>query len=371
MKQVIKYAAVIFALILAASIIGGCLTAGVAVVKQIVERTEDTGDRNNNDGNGIWYRDEDGDVIFLGIHFGGREDVMSGSEEFAASEIETLYIEGMSGEVIVETWDSDRISVVYENILEGYEINKEGDTLRIEYDGGNFFIGTSFTETPKIHVSVPANKEFKTVLVDKGSGSLKVFDVTAENLKVDSGSGATNISGVDTKELSVDSGSGSVNISDVETEEMRIDSGSGSVTVKDSVLGETAVDVSSGSVTFDEVTAKNLVVDSSSGRVNYTGYLTGNCVFDTSSGSVNVEVYGVEEDYNIRVDMGSGSFYLNGDRTKDTHIEHDNAKNLLVFDSGSGRVSVEFKEGMAQNEIPEDVVPQEETPQGENYDRTR
>lgn len=358
MKQVIKYAALLFALALATAIIGGCLTAGVSVVKMIVEKTGDGTENDwiSEDGNGIWYRTEDGDVVFMGIRFGGRGDVKSGSETFAGSEIESLDIEGMSGEVIIEAWDSDQVSVVYENIPEGYEIRKQDSTLKIEHDGGNFFIGVSFTETPKIHVKVPADKEFETVLVDKGSGSLRVLDVNAETLKVDSGSGATTLSNVQADKLTVDSGSGSVNISEAETEEMKIDSGSGAVTVKNSVLGETSVDVSSGSLTFDEVTARNLVVNSSSGRVNYTGYLTGNCVFDTSSGSVNVEIYGEEEDYNLRVDMGSGSFYLNGDKTKDTRIEHEDAKNLLVFDSGSGRVSVEFKEGMAQ---------------GENYDRTR
>lgn len=65
MKRVIKYAALIFALVLAASIIGGCLTAGVALVRVIADNTENGEEynRNSGDGNGIWYRDEDGDGI--------------------------------------------------------------------------------------------------------------------------------------------------------------------------------------------------------------------------------------------------------------------------------------------------------------------
>ena len=97
MKQLIKYEAVIFALILAASIIGGCLTAGVAVVKTIVEKTEENYAGTDEDGNGIWYRDENGDVVFFGVRFGNSEEVKSGSEIYLASDISALDIEGLSG----------------------------------------------------------------------------------------------------------------------------------------------------------------------------------------------------------------------------------------------------------------------------------
>lgn len=345
MKQVIKYAAVIFALVLAATIIGGCLTAGVTVVRMLVEKTEDsTGDSANGENNGIWYRDENGTVVFMGIRFGGSAAVKSGSEMFVGSEITSLDAEILSGEFVMKAWEQDYISVEYENVPEDYEFKNDNGTLKIRHDGGVFWFGMNLTETPKITVYVPADLEFKNVIVEKGSGSAKLSDVTATTLKVDSGSGSVSISGAWAKELRVDSGSGSVNISDVETEKMVLDSGSGSVTVKNSVLGETALDTGSGSVTFDEVTAKNLVVDSGSGRVNYTGYLTGNCVFDAASGSINLEIYGKEEDYNIRADLGSGGLYINGTKEKDTYIEYDDASNLLVFDAGSGRISIKFME---------------------------
>ncbi len=362
MKQVIKYAALIFALILAASIIGGCLTAGVAIVRQIADRTE-AGAENSSNGNSIWHRDENGDVVFLGIRFGGSGEVKSGSETFIGTDIEAMDIEVGSGELIVETWNNDFISVVYENIPEEYEIFVDDKTLVVEREDSFVLWGTILKETPKIHVSVPADKTFDEVEVNKGSGSAKVIGILVEDLNVDNGSGGVGISNVTVEELYVDSGSGGVNISDTTAKKSVFNSGSGSFVVQNSELGETSMDTGSGFVNFENIIARNLVLDTGSGRVDVSGRLTGNCVFESGSGSLNVVIYGEEENYNIRTDMGSGSFYFNGNKEKDTRIEHDGAKNLLVFDAGSGRVSVEFKK--PQDNSGSSVINES----GENYDR--
>ena len=70
--------------------------------------------------------------------------------------------------------------------------------------------------------------------------------------------------------------------------------------------------------------------------------MTGNCIFDTGSGSVSVVLNANEKEYNITADMGSGNFYLNGKKIKDVDIENARAENKLLFDCGSGRVSLEF-----------------------------
>ena len=310
MKQVIKYAAIIFALALATTIIGGCLTAGISVVRMIVEKTGDN--FNSEAGEGIWYRTEDGDVVFMGIRFGGKGNVKSGSNQFERSEIKALDIEGMSGELIIEAWDGDSFSVVYENIAEDYEILNIDGTLTVQYDDNLFVWGASFTEMPKITVQVPKGVLLDSAMIEKGSGSARISEIAAKTLRIDSGSGT-------------------VTVSDVEADETKIDSGSGAVTVKDSGLGETVLDTGSGFVNFKNVISKNLVVDSGSGRIDYEGSLSGNCVFETGSGSVNLEVYGNKEDYNIRADLGSGGLYINGAKEKDTDIKYDGAANWLIL----------------------------------------
>ena len=371
MKQLIKYAALLFALVLSASIIGGCLTAGVAVVKMIVDKTGgNIGSDRNNDENDLWYRDENGNVVFLGLHFGKSSgEVKSGTEQFDVADINSMDLEVGSCELVMEVWENDYISVDYENIPVEYEIYEEDETLVIEKeDSINFVWNTSFAEKRKIQINVPASLVFERIDVDKGSGSAKLIGLSTEEIYVDNGSGGVGISDVVTKKLHVDSGSGGVNISNTSAERSVFYSGSGSFIVQDSTLGETAMDSGSGFVNLENVVARNLVLEAGSGRVDVSGILTGNCMFESGSGSVNVVVYGEEEDYSIRTDMGSGSFYLNGRKEEKDYDRSDKrAQYLLVFEAGSGRVSLEFDESGAENAGTALDVPQ--TQNEGNYDR--
>ena len=380
MKRLIKYAALLFALILAASIIGGCLSLGVSLVHGLQDelsyRNEFDGDNNN----GIWYRDDNGDVIFLGMHFGNSSgEVKSGSEQFSAEEITSLDIHVGSAELIVEVSDGDVIYVEYENIPVEYEFYIDDETLVIDKeDRINFVWNVSFTEMPKIHVSVPATKVFDKVNVDKGSGSAKLIGLLVEDCNIDNGSGGLGISNVTAEELSVDSGSGGVNISDTKAKKSVFDSGSGSFIVKNCELGETSMDSGSGTVMMEDIIAKNMRTEAGSGRVEISGILTGKCDFESGSGSMSVVVYGNEDDYNYRTDMGSGSFYLNGKKAEKNYNKDDKrAQYLLTFDAGSGRVSLEFDASKTVNvdttleNIPE-VTPentQNNTQNGGSYER--
>jgi len=352
MKQIIKYSALIFALILSASIIGGCLTAGVAVARMISEEAEEHEKINISiDGNSIWYRDENGDVVFLGIPLGESDgtvisgEIKSGTEQFTDTVIDFMDIDVNSCEIIVEAWDNDYVSVDYENIPIEYNIYEEEGTLKINKENNiNLVWNVNFTEKQKIHVFAPASVTYEEIEIEKNSGSGKVTGFNVAELHLESTSGSVSISDVTAKELYVGSTSGSVSISGTTAQKSGFESTSGTFKVQDCELGDTFMDGVSGSINFKNVSANNLVLDTTSGRVDFSGNLTGNSVFESTSGSMNVLVYGNEEDYNLRVDMGSGSFYLNGEKEDDYRIERAGADNLLVFDAGSGRVSVEFQE---------------------------
>lgn len=322
MKRIIKYAALFFALILSASIIGGCLSAGVVVVRMIAEKTGNMMPENGRED--IWYRNEAGDVVFLGINFSNSGGVKSGTEEFSQGEISSMDLDVGSVQLIVDSYDGDMISINYENIPTEYKIFVENGTLKIKQTETIVFFGITVINEQKIHMRIPASMTFENVMVSKGSGRLVLSDVT-------------------TKKLSVSGGSGGVTVSDCSAERSELSSGSGSFTVHNCELGETSLGSGSGSVNLESVTAKNLVLDSGSGRVDISGNLTGNCMFDSGSGSVNVLIHGKEEEYNIRTDKGSGGFYLNGNKENDSHIEHAGADHLLVFETGSGKVSVQFR----------------------------
>lgn len=356
MKQLIKYAALIFALILSASIIGGCLTAGVAVARMISEEAAEHNKINISiDGNSIWSRDENGDVVFLGISLGESNgtvisgEIKSGTEQFTDVVIDFMDIDVGSCDVIVKAWDKDYVSVDYENIPVEYKIYEEKGTLKINRENSiNLGWNVNFTERPKIYVYAPASVTYEEIEMEKSSGSGKVTGLNVTELHMESTSGSVGISDVNAKELYVGSTSGSVSISGTTAQKSGFESTSGSFTIQDCELGDTFMDGTSGSINFKNVSANNLVLDTTSGRVDFSGNLTGNSVFESTSGSVNVLIYGNEEDYNLRVDMGSGSFYLNGEKEDDYRKERSGADNLLVFEAGSGRVSVEFQ-GAANN----------------------
>ena len=369
MKQLIKYAALLFALVLAASIIGGCLTLGISLVQGIQDELSYRTEFENGEDNSIWYRDENGDVIFLGMHFSNDSgEVKSGSEQFTLAGITSLDINVGSAALVVDVWEGEEILVEYENIPVEYEFFIEDETLVIDREDGISFIwNVSFTETPKIRVSVPAAMVLEKVNVDKGAGSATLTGLLADDVSVDNGSGGLGISKVFTKRLYVDSGSGGVNISDCIAEKSVFNSGSGSFVVENCELGETSMDAGSGTVRMEDIAAKNMLLETSSGRAEVSGVLTGRCEFESGSGSLSVVVYGNEEDYNYRVDMGSGSFYYNGKKAEKYSKEDKRAQYLLDFEAGSGRVSLEFKDNAEP--MTGILTESETTPQGENYDR--
>jgi len=327
MKHLIKYGAILMAVVLSASIIGTCVSVAVELGRAV------TGGVNKGsiviDGKVVWESDgnkTDDDVWeFFGLSIKGSNGIKSGTfTEIDAEEVSQLYIDNTYCAVTIEPGDT--YMVEYENIPEEYTIQVVNGMLKIAMEPELVFIGFSefVTEPAKICVTVPDGTELEKITIDNGSGAVYLADMYTDVLWIDSGSGAVQVQGVTAGNT-------------------KLDMGSGALSVSDSEIGETVLDTGSGAARFQNVVAKNLAADSGSGSIRYQGILTGNCIFDTGSGSVNLELTGWEERYNIRADLGSGGLYINGEPVEDNaNIKHKGAENLLLFDSGSGRVSVKF-----------------------------
>ena len=332
MKHLIKYGAIFMAVILSASIIGTCVSLAVELGRAI------TGDGGHGvvivDGKVVWEAGEgntDGDDTweFFGLRINGSAGVKSGTfTDINAEEVSRLYIDNSYCAVSVETGST--YMVEYENIPEDYVIEVANGTLKIAMEPVVINVGfVDFNREPaKIRVTVPEGTVFEKVTIDNGSGAVLVDSLSTGILWIDSGSGA-------------------VRVQNMLAENTMLDMGSGALSISDSEMGDVVLDTGSGAVHFQEVVARNLAADSGSGSIRYQGVLSGNCVFDTGSGSVNLELSGREEDYNIRADLGSGGLYVNGERLEDdVNIKYKNAGNLLIFNTGSGRVSIKFSEPM-------------------------
>lgn len=349
MKNIIKYCAVLFALLLAGTIITSCVNTGVLIVRAIAER--DVG-QIKIDGEVVFdigdlieegaFEEVEGGIRLFGVQFGGSRETKSGTFE-VTEPVQEIQIDGVDGELEIVRGES--FCVIYENIPVDYTMEVKDGKLILKDESKNVFLVNFGQNNSYMRLEIPESVKLTKLTVDNGSGKLTVSDVEAETLVLDGGSGSMSAGDVIVRKIVVDGGSGSVKLNRITAEESNFDMGSGSLAVSDSVLGKTRVDGGSGSCSFETVKANDMTVSSGSGRVVYKGELTGNCIFDSGSGSVRLDIYGSKADYSIRANLGSGGLYVDGKKeASGVYVSNRDAEHVLSFDTGSGRVSVNFSE---------------------------
>lgn len=350
MKNVIKYCAILFALLLAGSIITGCVQTGMLVVRAIADKSvgeikidgKVVFDVDDLIGENTIETTDEGFRLF-GIQFGGTREVKSGTFEITEP-VQEIWVDGVNGELEIKRGDA--FLVTYEDIPVDYTMEVKDGKLTLHDESKGVFVVNFEMEKPYLCLTIPEGMEFTKLTVNNGSGKISVSDVVAESFLLDGGSGSMSAENIIADKIIIEGASGSTKLANVTAEETRLDMGSGALHVSYSVLGDSRVDSGSGSCNFETVQATNLTVDSGSGRVVYQGELTGNCIFDSGSGSVRLDIEGSKSDYNIRAELGSGGFYVNGNKVSSGKYVYSNgtAENTLVFNTGSGRVSVNFSE---------------------------
>lgn len=351
MKTVIKYCAILFALLLAGSIISGCVNAGVMVVRAIADKS---GGEIKIDGEVVldtdeWFSDEsfgevNGGFRMFGIQFGGTRETKSGTYQVTGP-VHEIFVDGVPGEVEIKR--GNEFCVTYQNIPVEYRMEvRDGKLILKDESKSIVVIGINITEHPYLCLTVPENVELTKLTVDNGSGKLTVSNISPEKLELDGGSGSMTVMNAVVKSLLVDGGSGMVQLTNVTAETSNFDMGSGGFKVAEAALGSARLNSGSGSCVFEKTSAHNLSVDSGSGRVIYEGDLTGNCIFDSGSGIIRLFLAGKEEDYAIRASLGSGGLYINGNKEGRSgyYESRNNSVHSLIFNSGSGSVHVKFSE---------------------------
>lgn len=164
------------------------------------------------------------------------------------------------------------------------------------------------------------------LLVDAGSGAVRVRDAEGDAVTLDTGSGAVEVQGVRAGRLRIDTGSGSARGADVTADRLEFDAGS-------------------GSARFERVRARTVRLDTGSGSVDVELLDdVDELRADTGSGGVTLRVpatLGAALD----VDTGSGSIQVDGPVTDVTRRERDHltgrlgdGRGRVVIDTGSGGV---------------------------------
>ncbi len=319
-QKVIKYCAMAFAIFLSVAILGSIVMAVAGV---------STG------------------IFGVNSVVNGNKERVRLAESYSVEAASNMGIEKVlvdcNAEIVLEQGETLSIEAV--DVTEDYEIRCADGVFGIVQDRPDFNIHwlwfEDITAREKVVVTIPAEFPLEQIKVVSGSGAVSVSGAEAEKVILDSGSGRVTVNEVKTTGFFVDSGSGKVTVANTTASESELVTGSGAVTVENSELGELLLDSGSGSVTMEQIVAKDANVDTGSGSVAITGTLTGTCEFETGSGSLTIRMDGMEEDYRVKAECGSGAFRINGKKKEDGSYG-TNVKGELLIDSGSGSVNVEF-----------------------------
>lgn len=242
---------------------------------------------------------------------GGISGLSSGSDkdytkEYEATEVTGFNIENAAGDLIIKTGTANSVKVEAENVNENFECKLQSDgTLKVDGSGWSFpFIGSKGATT--ITIYVPEGAQYDMVAIDNGAGTLRVNDLTADDLKVSTGAGAfygSNITSGDTK---IDGGVGEIVLEDINFVDADIDLGVGSTTLK--------------------------------------GSITGDSKFECGVGELTADLTGSSDLYDLKVEKGLGEIKINGESYSSVKWNSDTADNSLDIEGGVGSVNINFKE---------------------------
>jgi hypothetical protein len=164
------------------------------------------------------------------------------------------------------------------------------------------------------------------LLVDAGSGAVRVRDAEGDDINLDTGSGSVEVHGVRARRLRIDTGSGSARGGDLSADRLEFDAGS-------------------GSARLDRVRARSVNLDTGSGSVDVE--LTDDVDdlrADTGSGSVTLRLPS-SLGASLDVDTGSGGIEVEVPVSEVTRRERDHltgrlgdGRGRMVIDTGSGSV---------------------------------
>lgn len=249
-----------------------------------------------------------------GFHVGGMkifEDTANmefdeGKEmEFAAGEIKNLDIELAAGTFEIVEGDADKIII---RSAKKIRVAQSGSTLKI--DTGKrvkvHFFGVTDEEN-HVEITLPKDKEFHTIDLEIGAGTMNADALLGE-------------------ELEVEIGAGEIIVDELACEKARISVGAGKAVVDNGVAEELDLDVGMG-------------------ELWYAGSLTGDLDADCGMGSMDIRLDAKEEEYDYQIDVGMGDITVGnssyGGMAQSQEIDND-ADAKMDLDCGMGSIKIKF-----------------------------
>lgn len=136
---------------------------------------------------------------------------------FSASEIQELEIEWAAGDILIQTGNTDQITVKEDNVSEEkytMVLKQQGNELKIAFceEGITNFIGLNDTSrlNKDLTITVPKDWICKSLNIATASAILEVNDLTIREVDFDGASGTCTFENCTVEELDIDTTSGDV-----------------------------------------------------------------------------------------------------------------------------------------------------------------
>lgn len=212
-QKIIKYCATALAVFLIVTIIGGAVTALLAIsgVKTL------------------------------------KNDIKENKAEFSelkeysvSSEVEALDIEVGAADIVIEK--GDKLTVRYSGV--NFDFSEEDGKLEIENDDDSFL---GFDAAGKLVVTVPDKKSFKKVALSAGAGDIFIESLSCGSLDLDLGAGQIDIDYIRAKnDANIDGGAGEMVIASGDINNLDISLGVGKTELKALLTGKSTVEAGVG-----------------------------------------------------------------------------------------------------------------------------
>jgi DUF4097 and DUF4098 domain-containing protein YvlB len=235
----------------------------------------------------------------------GSGKVINESRSF--DNIKSLSVDPGIGTLEIMTGDSDKVELVAKNVSENFKVEGNNGKLKIRSKANfnHFFVDAGYNREAKITIYIPAGFKAEDVEINGGAGNIKVDTLSSERLDINAGAG--NIDGNNITADKVDLNGG---------------------------VGE---------ITLNQVNFSDVDMECGVGNIDLQGTLKGQCKLESGVGNVELNLTGTIDDYNLKVEKGLGSVYVDGQKLSDIDWSNKNTNNSLDIDGGVGNINIDFQ----------------------------
>lgn len=222
--------------------------------------------------------------------------------------------------------------------MQTYSVDGDISKLALNLSGAELKIKTSdkfSVESNNKYISVDTKKS--KLCIDEAK---KPFSVMSKGVTV-----VLSIpEGFIFDDADIDTGAGKVEIEELSADDLKLSLGAGEVQIKNLTANMSAdIDGGAGELTIEGGLLRNLELDMGVGELNLKSRIEGRSELDYGIGETNLTLLGSREDYQIELDKGIGSAYLEGENMKNDSI-YGAGKNKIEIDGGIGDINIGFSE---------------------------